>query len=177
MLSVVGWWQVCIDEGQDIQCNSWWHQISERDAAYAYSEVFCCQGGLSFFSCTYPLIFLCKDINLKISVILVRHTCILLEHNKFVHKDIRALSEIYKDDKMITNLFVERILFLLQGSINGKVCTLMHISFQFYFNYFSSLVLNIINWYTLLYSIYWILTRTPWHWKRDLCWNYWGHQQ
>lgn len=125
----------------------------------------------------YTLIFLCKDIHLKISVILVRHTCILLEHNKFVHKDIRALSEIYKDDKMITNLFVERILFLLQGSINGKVCTLMHISFQFYFNYFSSLVLNIINWYTLLYSIYWILTRTPWHWKRDLCWNYWGHQQ
>lgn len=97
MLSVVGRWQVCIDEGQDIQCNSWWHQISERDAAHAYSEVFCCQGGLSFFSCTYQsytLIFLCKDINLKISVILVRHTCILLEHNKFVHKDNRALSEI-----------------------------------------------------------------------------------
>lgn len=97
MLSVVGRWQVCIDEGQDIQCNSWWHQISERDAAHAYSEVFCCQGGLSFFSSTYQsytLIFLCKDIHLKISVILVRHTCILLEHNKFVHKDIRALSEI-----------------------------------------------------------------------------------
>lgn len=143
MLSVVGRWQVCTDEGQDIQCNSWWHQISERDAAHAYSEVFCCQGGLSFFSCTYQsytLIILCKDIDLKISVILVRHTCILLEHNKFVHKGNRALSEIYKDDKMITNLFVERILFLLQGSINGKVCTLMHVSFQFYFNYFSSLV-------------------------------------
>lgn len=97
MLSVVGRWQVCIDEGQDIQCNSWWHQISERDAAHAYSEVFCCQGGLSFFSSTYQsytLIFLCKDIHLKISVILVRHTCILLEHNKFVHKGNRALSEI-----------------------------------------------------------------------------------
>lgn len=97
MLSVVGRWQVCIDEGQDIQCNSWWHQISERDAAHAYSEVFCCQGGLSFFSCTYQsytLIFLCKDINLKILVIQVRHTCILPEHNQFVHKDNRALSEI-----------------------------------------------------------------------------------
>lgn len=94
---------------------------------------------------SYTLIFLCKDINLKILVIQVRHTCILPEHNKFVHKDNRALSEIYKDDKMITNLFAERILFLLQGSINGKVCTLMHIGFQIYFNYFSSLVLNTIH--------------------------------
>lgn len=49
MPSVVGWWQVCIDEGQDIQCDTWWHQISERDAAHAYSKVFCCQGGLILF--------------------------------------------------------------------------------------------------------------------------------
>lgn len=39
--------------------------------------------------------FLMQRYSFKdISVILVRHTCILLEHNKFVHKDNRALSEI-----------------------------------------------------------------------------------
>lgn len=141
--------------------------------------MFCCQGGLSFFSCTYQsytLIILCKDINLKISVILVRHTCILLEHNKFVHKDNRALSEI----KMIKwSLICSLREFCFSYREVSMVRFVLWCTSVFKFMYFSSLVLNTIHWYTstLLYSIYWILTRTPWHWKRDLCWNYWGHQQ